>query len=82
MLVIGCNYHTTWQSNKAMRFVLLEVDGDRAKLGTRYGSKPFWTNTSDLIFIESKYNKDKAELPLEDRMKYVKQTFRSKRYTA
>ena len=25
IIVIGCNYHTTWQSNKSMRFVLSEV---------------------------------------------------------
>jgi len=60
-LVIGCNYHTTWQSNKAMRFVLVEVKGLKARLKTRNTSKDFWTNIEDLIFIESDYNKRKAE---------------------
>lgn len=60
-LVIGCNYHTKWQSNKAMRFVLAEIKGDKAKLETRNTGKSFWTNVSDLIFIESDYNKRKAE---------------------
>jgi hypothetical protein len=60
-IVIGCNYHTTWQRNKAMRFVLAEVKGDKARLKTRNTRKDFWTNVSDLIFIESDYNKRKAE---------------------
>lgn len=59
-LVIGCNYHTTWQSNKAMRFVLVEIKGDKARLQTRNTKKDFWTNTNDLIFIETKHNKQKA----------------------
>ena len=60
-IVVGCNYHTTWQSNKGMRFVLAEVKGDKARLQTRNTGKDFWTNVSDLIFIESDYNKRKAE---------------------
>ena len=27
IIVIGCNYHTTWQYKKQMRFVLKEVKG-------------------------------------------------------
>lgn len=60
-LVIGCNYHTTWQKQKSMRFVLVEVKGSRARLKTRRTGKDFWTNISDLIFIETDYNKAKAE---------------------
>jgi hypothetical protein len=60
-LQIGCNYHTTWQSHKAMRFVLKEIDGDRARLITRGSGKNFWTNVSDLIFIGTRYNKEKAK---------------------
>lgn len=58
-LTIGCNYHTKWQSNKAMRFVLTEVKGNKALLKTRTTNKQFWTNVSDLIFIETKYNREK-----------------------
>ncbi len=61
-LVVGCNYHTTWQRNKSMRFVLAEVKGDKARLQTRNTGKDFWTNISDLIFIESEYNKKKSEV--------------------
>jgi len=61
-LVIGCNYHTTWQSNKSMRFVLAEIKDGKARLQTRNTSKDFWTNVSDLIFIESDYNKKKADI--------------------
>jgi hypothetical protein len=57
---IGCNYHTKWQSHPAMRFVLKEIKGDKARLQTRASKKDFWTNISDLIFIESNYNKNKA----------------------
>ena len=60
-LVIGCNYHTTWQSDKRMRFILAEVKGSRAQLKTRYTRTAFWTNVSDLIFIETKWNTEKAE---------------------
>ena len=57
---IGCNYHTKWQKHKAMRFVLKEIKGDKAGLITRNSGKDFWTNISDLIFIETGYNKSKA----------------------
>lgn len=60
-IVIGCNYHTKWQSNTRMRFVLKEVNGDKARLVTRNTNKDFWTNVSDLIFIMSKHNIDKAK---------------------
>ncbi len=60
-LVIGCNYHTKWQSNKAMRFILKEIKGDKARLATRVSKKDFWTNVEDLIFIETDYNKNKAK---------------------
>lgn len=60
-IVIGCNYHTKWQSHKAMRFILKEVKGDQAKLATRTTNKVFWTNVNDLIFIETKHNKSKAD---------------------
>jgi len=59
-IVIGCNYHTKWQKYSAMRFVLKEVNGDKARLITRNTGKDFWTNVSDLIFIMSKHNIDKA----------------------
>jgi hypothetical protein len=42
-----------------MRFVLKEVKGDKARLITRNTKKSFWTNISDLIFIETKHNKSK-----------------------
>jgi hypothetical protein len=60
-LVIGCNYHTTWQSNKAMRFVLAEIKGNKARLKTRRTNKDFWTPISDLIFIDTPYNHSKAK---------------------
>ncbi len=60
-LVIGCNYHTTWQSDSRMRFVLISVSGTKAKLSTRRTQRTFETNVSDLIFIKSDYNKNKAK---------------------
>ena len=60
LIVIGCNYHTTWQSHKSMRFVLTEVKGDKARLQTRTSRRDFWTDLKDLIFIDSNYNKKKA----------------------
>lgn len=59
-IVIGCNYHTKWQSNKDMRFVLIDVIGNKARLQTRRTKKDFWTNVSDLIFIMSDHNLNKA----------------------
>jgi hypothetical protein len=61
-IVVGCNYHTKWQSKKGMRFVLVEVKGDKARLQTRNSRKDFWTNLSDLIFIETDYNIAKAKV--------------------
>jgi hypothetical protein len=55
-IVVGCNYHTAWQKSKAMRFVLAEIKGDKARLITRNTNKDFWTNISDLIFIDTSYN--------------------------
>ena len=60
-LVIGCNYHTTWQKHSAMRFVLVEIKGSKARLQTRNTGKDFWTDIKDLIFIETNYNKRKAD---------------------
>lgn len=60
-IVIGCNYHTKWQSHPAMRFELVEVDGNRARLITRNSGKDFWTDVSDLIFIMTPYNIGKAQ---------------------
>lgn len=60
-LVVGCNCHWVWQNHKAMRFVLLELKGKRAKLGTRTTHKKFWVNVDDLIFIKSKHNRAKAD---------------------
>lgn len=61
LLVIGCNYHTTWQSHRNMRFVLTEIKGDKSRLQTRNTRRDFWTDTKDLIFIETSHNKNKAK---------------------
>jgi len=60
-IVVGCNYHTAWQSDKAMRFVLKEVRGDQARLGTRRTKTNFWTDVSSIIFIMSAHNIRKAK---------------------
>jgi len=44
-----------------MRFVLKEINGDKARLITRRTHKDFWTDIKDLIFIETSYNKEKAK---------------------
>lgn len=59
-IVIGCNYHTKWQKDKGMRFVLAEIKGDKARLYTRNTHRNFWTNVSDLIFVMSGHNISKA----------------------
>lgn len=60
-IVIGCNYHTTWQNNKKMRFVLINVEGAKATLATRTTGKEFKTKLDDLIFITSDHNFNKAK---------------------
>jgi hypothetical protein len=65
MIVVGCNYHTTWQKHKAMRFVLVEVKGTKARLRTRTTYKDFWTDVEDLIFIDTRHNKEKAKKIIE-----------------
>jgi len=44
-----------------MRFVLVEIKGERARLQTRVSKKDFWTDVKDLIFIETTHNKNKAK---------------------
>ena len=66
-LIVGCNYHTIWQSHPAMRFVLVELKGDKARLKTRTSRKDFWTNIKDLIFIDTDYNKNKAKRLSDER---------------
>ena len=66
-LIIGCNYHTTWQSHSAMRFVLVEIKGDKARLKTRASRKDFWTDIKDLIFIDTNYNRNKGKRLSDDR---------------
>lgn len=60
-IVVGCNYHTSWQNNRAMRFVLVEIKGDKARLKTRNTRKDFWTDVDNLIFIMSVHNIQKAK---------------------
>ena len=60
LIVKGCNYHTKWQSNKSMRFILTGLKDGKAKLETRVTKKSFWTNAEDLIFITTEHNKRKA----------------------
>lgn len=45
-LIIGRNYHTSWQNHPAMRFKLAAVDGDKVKLKTK--RSVFWCNHSEL----------------------------------
>lgn len=66
-LIIGCNYHTKWQSHPAMRFVLKEVKGNKAVLYTRRTRKEFSTNIEDLIFIKSHTNIIKAKNKIEEK---------------
>ncbi|MDA3818508.1 MAG: hypothetical protein PF486_14090 [Prolixibacteraceae bacterium] len=61
LLVIGCNYHTTWQKHRNMRFVLTELKGDKARLQTRKTGCDFWTDTKDLIWIDTNHNNNKAK---------------------
>ena len=61
-LIEGCNYHTTWQSNKRMRFVLdMVLDNGRVVLKTRNTKRRFSTNADDLIFIKTDHNCIKAK---------------------
>lgn len=60
-IIKGCNYHTTWQSNKGMRFVLKGIRGNKANLITRNTKNDFWTDLADLIFIKSGHNIRKAK---------------------
>ncbi len=60
-LVKGCNYHTTWQANNAMRFVLIDYNSTSAILATTKTRKLFTTQLADLIFIASDSNVSKAK---------------------
>lgn len=75
-LVIGCNYHTTWQRHKAMRFVLVEIKGGRARLATRSTKRQFWTNTADLVFIDTEANVEKAEILTSGERTFCTKTLR------
>lgn len=55
-ICVGCNYHTTWQTNKDMRFVLNKVEGNSCWLRTRTTGKHFTTLTKELKFIQTKHN--------------------------
>ena len=61
IIKIGCNYHTTWQSDKAMRFILVEIKDNKVRLQTRNTKKDFWTDIEDLIFIQTKHNINKSK---------------------
>lgn len=69
-LVPGLNYHTTWQSSKSMRFVLVSVsdDGEDCVLATRTTNRRFPNKTSNLIYIDNDYNRDKKEKILSGKM--------------
>ena len=61
LIVLGCNYHTTWQSNKKMRFVLDYVFNTKVRLITTTTNRVFETHIDDLIFITSEHNINKAK---------------------
>lgn len=61
LIVVGCNYHTTWQSKRGMRFILDNVIGKKGKLITRNTDASFWVNLNELIFIQSTHNYQKAK---------------------
>lgn len=75
-IVLGCNYHTTWQKFKSMRFVLHSVNWDRgtAILITRRTKKTFSTKMDDLVFIDTKNNRYKADrlMNYDEDSKYLK----------
>lgn len=48
-----------------MRFVLVELKDDKARLKTRNTKRDFWTNKNDLIFIMTGYNIQKAKTILK-----------------
>lgn len=75
ILVNGCNYHTSWQSHKSMRFVLHSFDKVKgvATLKTRGTRRIFKTKISDLIFIQTGYNRSKAIELSGDRKLFSKQ---------
>lgn len=79
LLVVGCNYHTTWQSVKSMRFVLTCIKGNKAKLETRTTGKSFWTNLDDLLFIDSNTNMNKA-IELRPSVEYYIKQIRKSNY--
>jgi hypothetical protein len=54
-----------------MRFVLVEVKGDRARLKTRVSKKDFWTDVKDLVFIDTKHNIEKAKKLENEKSKKV-----------
>ena len=68
-IVVGCNYHTTWQAHPGMRFVLKSVQGDTAILITRRSKKTITTHVDSLIFIMTDYNKSKAIDLIRERTK-------------
>lgn len=70
-LIVGCNYHTTWQSDKAMRFILKGFDKRSATLTTRTTGKEFKTSIEDLVFINTWYNIKKAKDILKDQLSIV-----------
>jgi len=60
-IVIGCNYHTTWQDNKSMRFILTQVINNKCNLVTRTTRTDIWVDIDDLIFITTRHNISKGK---------------------
>lgn len=71
-LAVGCNYHTTWQSHKSMRFILVRIKGNLAYMKTRNTLKKFWTPIESLIFITTSYNIRKAKYILQTKLHGMK----------
>ena len=78
-LVVGCNYYLTWQKipkkRKQDQFVLHMLNNNTgvAKVKNSRGGKDVWVRVSDLIFIDTEHNKNKAEnLAIDDSGEYLK----------
>ena len=63
-IVLGCQYRTDWQHDKTLNFIIVDfkIRNNKiksVKLMSRGSKKTFWTNTNQLLFVNTISNGNK-----------------------
>ena len=56
LIIIGCDYYTSWQRDYSMKLKLINLKNSYAELENPTSNKTFWTHVDGLRLITNDYN--------------------------